>query len=114
MATEIDNDRAMALRVQALGLLQQAAALDKLELYVLTHRHGTGEATHLVWSAEPPDESDAALVVSDFDPDREDEIAVGSDFKLEDVCGVAMTARLDAIREAQPDDDGATSAPRPR
>lgn len=111
MNNDHDNDRAMALRAQALGLLQQAAELDKMELYVLTHRHRTGEATYLVWSADAPDEDDAVLVVGDFDRERE-EVIVGSDFKLEEVCGVAVTSRLDAIREAQPEDADASAAPR--
>jgi hypothetical protein len=98
-------DKALQLRVEALALLEQAAALDGLQPFSVTHRHEYGASTYLLWAAEPPDENDAARVLDvDFEPDKDEELHVETQFTLEELVGVAVTTRLADLLEQEPND----------
>ena len=91
-------DRGLFLRTKALALLQDAQALDGLKPFTVTHTHSHGESTYLLWSVERPSQDDAQAVLdSEFEPDREETIVVEDNFTLEEMTGVAQTARLKDI-----------------
>lgn len=103
MTTTPLTDRGHVLRVQALGLLQQAASIDGLKPFAITHHHEYGASTYFVWAESAPTQSEATLALSaDFEPNRGDHLHVETDFSLEEVCGVAAAARLPSIAEASP------------
>lgn len=95
----MDKDtKALALRVQALGLLQEAQALDGLRLFVVTHHHEYGASVYLVWSDDSPSEEDACLVLdAEFEEDRNESIDIDPSLTLEEMTGVAPASRMAAL-----------------
>lgn len=94
-ASSRDLDRALALRAQAVGLLQEAQALDGLKPFTVTHSHRFGDTTYLVWSAQEPTEQQAVAVLeSEFEPERDEHLAIEGNHTLEEVAGLAINARL--------------------
>lgn len=88
-------DKALALRAQAVGLLQEAQALDGLKPFTVTHSHRFGDTTYLVWSAQEPTEQQAVAVLeSEFEPERDEHLAIEGNHTLEEVAGLATNARL--------------------
>lgn len=94
-------DKGVLLRTKALALLQEAQALDGLKPFTVTHTHSFGESTYVLWAAEKPTLEEAEAVLdSEFEPDREETLAVEDCFTLEEMSGVAVTARLPDILES--------------
>lgn len=98
----MDKDtKALALRAQAQGLLQEAQALDGLEPFKVTHQHECGASVYLVWSDDRPSEADACLVLdAEFEEDRNESIDIDIDtgLMLEEMTGVAPASRRADIR----------------
>lgn len=94
-------DQGLRLRTQALALLQEAHAADGLKPFTVTHTHSYGESTYVLWAAETPTQEHAKAVLDcEFEPDREETLAVEDCFTLEEMTGVAMTARLQDILDS--------------
>ena len=88
----------LQLRVQALALLKAAQAMDGLKPFTVTHSHATGESTYVLWAKEITTVDQAESVLdSVFEPDKDEWLAVEENFALEEMTGVAVTARLDDI-----------------
>jgi len=80
---------ALQKRVQALALLEEAAALDQLKPFAVTHRHRFGESTYLCWSAWTPSEEEAASICDGgFDPELDEYLSIEETFTLEEMAGV--------------------------
>lgn len=93
--------KALQLRTKALALLEEAATLDGLKPYSVTHRHEYGASTYLLWSLDEPDEDDAVKVLdADYEPDEGEELDIETSLTLEELTGVAVTARLPDILAA--------------
>lgn len=93
--------KALQLRTTALALLEEAAALDGLQPFSVTHRHQYGASTYLFWAADAPDEDSAAKALeADYEPDKGEELDIEPSFTLEELTGVAVTARLPDILAA--------------
>lgn len=93
--------KALQLRNKALALLEEAAALDGLKPFSVTHRHEYGASTYLLWAPDAPDEDDAAKALdADYEPDKGEELDIETSFTLEELIGVAVTARLPDILAA--------------
>lgn len=97
----MDNQtKALQLRTKALALLEEAATLDGLKPFGVTHRHEYGASTYLLWAHDTPDEDQATKVLdAEYEPDKE-ELNIETSITLEELTGVAMTARLPAILAA--------------
>ena len=94
-------DRGLRLRTQALAMLQEAQAADGLKPFTVTHTHSYGESTYVLWAAETPTQEHAKAVLDcEFEPDREETLAVEDCFTLEEMTGVALTARLQDILDS--------------
>lgn len=94
-------DKGLLLRTKALALLQEAQAVDGLKPFTVTHTHSFGESTYVLWAAETPTQEQAEAVLdSEFEPDREETLVVEDCFSLEEMSGVAVTARLPDILES--------------
>lgn len=94
-------DKGLLLRTKALALLQEAQAVDGLKLFTVTHTHRFGESSYVLWAAEKPTQEQAEAVLdSEFEPDREETLAVEDCFSLEEMSGVAVTARLPDLLES--------------
>lgn len=94
-------DKGLLLRTKALALLQEAQAVDGLKPFTVTHTHSFGESTYVLWAAEKPTQEEAKAVLdSEFEPDREETLVVEDCFSLEEMSGVAVTARLPDILES--------------
>lgn len=91
-------NRGVRLRSQALALLQEAQSFDGLKPFTVTHTHSYGESTYVLWAAEMPTQEHAKTVLDcEFEPEREESLAVEDGFTLEEMTGVALTARLQDI-----------------
>lgn len=104
--------KGMLLRTKALALLQEAQAVDGLKPFTVTHTHSFGESTYVLWAAEKPTQEQAEAVLdSEFEPDHEETLAVEDCFSLEEMSGVAVTARLPDLLESlqSPDQDDSPS-----
>ena len=94
-------DRGLRLRTQALALLQEAQAADGLKPFTVTHTHSYGESTYVLWAAETPTQEHAKAVLDcEFEPERDETLAVEDCFTLEEMTGVALTARLQDILDS--------------
>ena len=92
-----DDDRGLVLRCQALALLEQAAAVDGLKPFAVTHQHEFGASTYLLWSTAKPTESDAVEVLDSlFEPERNEWLTVEEDLTLQEMCGVSVGSRTPA------------------
>lgn len=98
----MDNEtKALQLRTKALALLKEAATLDGLKPYGVTHHHAYGASTYLLWAAEVPNEDEATRVLdAEYEPDKDEEINIETSLTLEELTGVAVTARLPDILAA--------------
>lgn len=112
MDSNANSTKALSLRAQALALLQQAEALDGLKPYLVHHLLRDGSAAYLLWSAEGvPDTQDAELVLDhEYEPDNHEDLVVSDDLSLEELTGVALTARLADILDSQSADEGEVNA----
>ena len=105
------KDIALRYRVQALALIEQAQAADGLKPFVVTHMHRFGSSAYLLWAPEQPTEEQAALVLdSDYEPERQEGLEIEANLSLDELCGVAVASRLDAIMESSVSDDENSSA----
>lgn len=101
-----DHDQGLRMRVQALALLQQAAAMDRLKPYAVTHRHEHGSSTYLLWSHDVPSEAQAAAVLeADYEPEKGESLDIETLFSLEEICGIAPSSRLDEIAGSSEDEN---------
>ena len=95
-------DRGMLLRSKALALLQEAQVVDGLKPFTVTHTHSFGESTYVLWAAETPSQEEAEAVLdSEFEPDREETLVVEDCISLDEMSGVAVTARLRDILQSR-------------
>lgn len=103
--------KALQLRAKALALLEEAAALDGLKPYSVTHRHHDGASTYLLWAAEAPGKGESAKVLDDeFEPDKGEELDIETAFTLEELSrrpapgyAVSFSAATQGIAEAMTD-----------
>jgi hypothetical protein len=103
MLTEDQDTRARLLRAKALGLLEEAGAIDGLKPFLVTHQFGNGAANYLLWSREAPNEAEAESVLdAEFEPDRDEYLGIDDTLTLQELTGLAPTARLDDILESDP------------
>lgn len=98
----MDKDtKALQLRTQALGLLEEAASLDGLKPFSVTHRHRYGVSTYLLWAPDVPNEDEAAQVLhTDYQPTKGEELNIETSFTLDELTGVMVAARLPDILAA--------------
>jgi hypothetical protein len=86
---------ALSLRRAAAELLTLAQSIDGLAPYSVTHRHEYGASTYLVWAREVPNEDEAeAILHCEYEPDRGEELAIGTDFSIDELTGVSAQFRL--------------------
>ena len=106
-------DKGLSLRVKALALLQEAQAVDGLKPFTVTHIHANGEATYLVWASETPTKEQAAACLdSEFEPVRDERLAIEDSFSLEEMSGVALRARLHDVLDSDcQTDQGSSPSP---
>jgi hypothetical protein len=91
MASQTDHggSTAQALREQARNLLEQAEGLDGQKAFVIAHEHEYGTSIYLRWFREHPSEEEAAAVMdSEFEPDREEYLTI-EPLGLDDMTGTA-------------------------
>lgn len=94
--TQDDEARALQLRVQALALLEQAAAIDGMKPFVAVHHDGQQATPFLLWSAATPDEEAVAAVIeASVDPGRGERIAIDSSISLGEISGTDPTCRIE-------------------
>ena len=94
---------ALQLRTQALALLQQAAAIDGLKPFGVTHWHDSGASTYIVWATAAPGEAEASKVLeSEFEPDQGERLEIEDAFTLDELTGVAVWTRIDELPSNQP------------
>lgn len=105
-ASPAGDTKALSLRVQALGLMQEASAIDGLKPFSVTHNHQEGSSTYLLWAKGAPSEEDAAAVLeADYEPERDESLDIETVFSLEELTGVAVTARLPALLVSKAEED---------
>lgn len=98
---EADSTEAMALRTQALALLQRAESIDGLKPFIVMHEHDSGTSGYLAWNRTEPNESEASAVLNaEFEEDREEVLTIESNITLEEISGVALTARIPDILDS--------------
>lgn len=102
--TDPQSTEAIALRVQALALLQQAQQLDGLYPYLVHHSHQYNFTGYLVWASGPelPEEAAATVLESDFEPEKNESLDIESGISLEEIAGVDITKRVGDLDD---DDD---------
>lgn len=89
------SDLGLQLRIQALAQLQQAHEADGLKPYGVTYCDGGGSSVYLLWSNEVPSKAQAETVLDcAFEPELDETLEVSGDLTLEEITGVAVTARL--------------------
>lgn len=92
--TDSDQTKAIELRTKALGLLQEAQALDGLKPFIVNHRHEYGSTSYMCWFNQEPTADEAAdVLVCVFEPDRGEEINIES-VTLDELTGVSLSSRL--------------------
>lgn len=90
-----DETRALALRSQAMALLQQAAALDGLKPFIVVHNHVSGTSSYVAWSRCEPTNSQAASVLDfEFEPERKEWLAIESNITLDELVGLLVSSRV--------------------
>ncbi len=105
---DADETRALALRAQALALLEQAKAIDGLQPFVVTHSHATGTSSYLAWAKSEPTEAQAASVLdAEFEPDRDEFLAIESNITLDELTGVSVSSRV--VEQEEPIEYGSPS-----
>ena len=56
----------------------------------MTHTHRSGQSTYLLWAKEPPTpEQCAAVLDSEFEPERDESLSVEENLLLEELTGVS-------------------------
>lgn len=106
---------ALMLRVKALALLQQAEALDGLRPFMVIHEHDMGAAGYLAWNHDVPSEKEAsAVLTSEFEAGREEVLTVMSDVTLDEIAGVAPSARIQDVLQAVEDQETESRSALPR
>ncbi|PRD92271.1 hypothetical protein C6P88_16570 [Burkholderia contaminans] len=89
---------AMVLRVKALGLLQQAEAVDALKPFVVLIGHGDETTACLAWNHNEPSRKEVeALLGGELGAHRGHRVLVESKVTLEEIAGVALNARIPDI-----------------
>ena len=91
-----DDDRGLVLRCQALALLEQAAAVDGLKPFAVTHQHEFGVSTYILWSSKLNECDAAAVLDSSFEPKRNEWLTIEEDLTLQALCGVSVGSRASA------------------
>lgn len=90
--TDATNNKADALRVQALQLLNEAQALDGQMLYGIAHVHEYGCAVYLTFSKDAPTQAEAEdMLQSEFEEDR-GEVLYIDQISTKSICGVSELA----------------------
>ncbi|MBR8291223.1 hypothetical protein [Burkholderia cenocepacia] len=89
---------AMVLRVKALGLLQQAEAVDALKPFVVLIGHGDETTACLAWNHNEPSRKEVeALLGGELGTRCGHRVLVESKVTLEEIAGVALNARIPDI-----------------
>lgn len=105
----------LMLRAKALALLQQAEALDGLRPFMVIHEHDAGTAGYLAWNHDVPSEKEAsAVLTSEFEVDREEVLTVVSDVTLDEIVGVALSARIQDVLQSVEDQETESLGDSPR
>ncbi|RUP30824.1 hypothetical protein [Curvibacter gracilis] len=92
--------QALKLRIEALALLQQAEALDRLKPYAVTHEHRSGSSTYFLWASHAPSTESACTVLdAPFEPELDETLDIMGDFTLDELTGVSIGSRLDNLVE---------------
>ena len=93
--------KALVLRAKALAALQEAAAIDGLKPFIVTHSHEYGASIYLVWASESLREENVNEALDcDYEPDRGEELCIDAP-PLEDLVGLTPSRRLDEISSIQ-------------
>jgi hypothetical protein len=80
--------KALAMREQALGLLQMAQAIDGRRPYLVTHTHECGSSGYVIWHTHAPTEKQAAaLLDAQFEPDRNESLTIEDNLTLRELTG---------------------------
>ena len=81
---------ARAQRRQALACLRAAQALDGLAPFAVTHAHQYGQSTYLLWAKGTPTlEQCAAVLDSEFEPERGESLSIEENLLLEELTGLS-------------------------
>lgn len=99
------SDTANELRLRAQELLDQAASLDGLKPFVVTHSHQYGASSYLVWKDSKPDEQDVVGILDgEFEPEKEEYLTIEDNIKTEELTGSSAVTRLSAssVRKLNP------------
>lgn len=95
--TFTSTQEALKLRAQALEMLRRAQQLDGLKAYGLPSYAPVTSPVFILWSVRKPDEDIAGGVYRA----RENEMdSAVKPIKLEDLCGVSTSSRLDGNETA--------------
>jgi len=90
-----DQPKSIALRTQALALLEQAQTLDGLQPFIITHRHNHGSSAYIAWfTREPNNDEAAAILESEFESERGEELSIESSVTLGELTAVSDSSRL--------------------
>lgn len=92
--TSMQETESLVLRTQALGLLQQAEAIDGLKPYIVMHEHRFGISGYMAWHYRELNEADASSVLDEeFEEERGEVLTIESNVSLEELTGVSTSAR---------------------
>lgn len=103
---------ALALRKEALTLLEQAKKLDNLWPVAITHGYENGSSTYLAWAKEGTltEKQAASVLHSDFEPDRDETLDIEYGVSLEELTGADPKSNripddvgFDSEEDADPD-----------
>lgn len=100
---EANHTKALHLRAQAQGLLDQAAAIDGLKPYCVVHEHEFGVSTYLIWhTTQLTQQMAEGLLDSEFEPERGEQLTVHEDFTSAELAGVGSAQVSLAIDTLDP------------
>lgn len=90
--------KALALRVRAAALLEEAQALDGLLPFAVVHQHSSGSTHYVAWGpiqkGEAPSEDQCIRILESLYEEGRGETLESHELELSDLCGLNVAGRF--------------------